>query len=545
MTPVNQPQNNEDIEIENLIIELREYDELTYKRESVDRGYEEYFDWVKRYWTSRGESLDFGDHGYLKQIYEDQSPSIDYMKSAQSGATERMITEAMWLPDQFKENSIYLFPTSSTISDLVQERIDEPINNNEYLTRVSGRAKKIMGKQADKIGLKRMSNGFIYFRGSNKPTQITSIAGDIIFVDELDRMLLESVPYFSKRLAHSKRKWERWASTPTLPNFGIHKRFLVTDQHHWFVKCNHCDEEQEVDFFDNVLFEMKNMDECEWAKIICRSCKEEIVPFKLKGRWIPQNPDSGKRGYFMSKMYSPYLAIKEMVEASQKASEFEVQQFYNQDLGVPYEPKGGKLTDDVLDASVKEYKWNDVSGNNYMGIDVGLNLHYIIQNDENIVEIGSCKSFADLDAKMVTYDIKKCVIDALPETRKSQEFADRFRGRVALCYYTGLKEVKRDEWFIVDKDNPQKLNTNRTMSLDMFTGRIRRQQIGIPKHWRDIPEFKEHMQGLTRMLVEKKDGSEEAQYVKTGADHLYHAGNYSNLARAVFNNTTEPEVWTF
>ena len=538
VTPNNQ--NND-----NLPELVNELSEIAYRRETAKRGYELYFDWVKRYWTSRGESLDFEDHGYLKQIYEDQSKSIDFMKSAQSGATERFVTEAMWLPDQFAENSIYLFPTSSTLSDLVQERIDDPINNNEYLVGVSGRAKKIMGKQADKIGLKRMSKGFIYFRGSNKPTQITSIAGDAIFVDELDRMLLESIPYFPKRLAHSKRKWERYGSTPTLPNFGIHKRFLITDQHHWFVKCNHCDLEQEVDFFENVEFKMKNDDECDWAKIICRGCKKEIIPFKLKGRWVPQNPESGRRGYFMSKMYSPYLDIKEMVESSQLFSESEIQQFYNQDLGIPYEPKGGKLGDDVIDAAVRDYKYNDVTGQNYMGVDVGLNLHFVIMNDENIVKIGSCKSFDDLDKEMVTYDVKKCVIDALPETRKAQEFADRFRGRVMLCYYTGLKEVKKDEWFLVDEKKSHKVNTGRTLSLDMFTGRIRRQQIGIPKHWRDIPEFKEHMQSLTRMLVEKKDGSEEAQYVKTGPDHLYHAGNYSNLARAIFNNTTKPEVWTF
>lgn len=538
-------QQNSDEEIKQLAIEIKEYDEIVYRRQCAERGCELYVDWVKRYWTSRGEPLDFEDHGYLKQIYEDQSPVIDYMKSAQSGATEKMITEAMWIPDQFKENSIYFFPTSGTISDLVQERIDEPINNNEYLSRVSGRAKKIMGKQADKIGLKRMSKGFVYFRGSNKPSQITSIAGDAIFVDELDRMLLESVPYMPKRLAHSKRKWQRWASTPTLPNFGIHKRFLVTDQHHWFVKCNHCDVEQEVDFFENVEFKMRNDNECEWARILCKSCKDDIVPYKLKGRWIAQNPDSSKRGYFMSKMYSPYLNIKEMVESSQKASEFEIQQFYNQDLGVPYEPKGGKLGDDVIDSAVRDYKYNDVAGSNYMGIDVGTNLHFIIMNDENIVKIGSCKSFDDLDKEMNTYNVKKAVIDALPETRKAQEFANRFKGRVLLCYYTGLKEVKKDEWFILDKENKQKLNTDRTMSLDMFTGRIRRQQVGVPKHWRDIPEFKEHMQNLTRMLVEKKDGSETAQYVKTGPDHLYHAGNYSNLARAVFNNTTVPEVWTF
>ena len=537
-----QTQNEGEQNLKELVGELGE---VSYKRAVAKLGYEKYFDWVQRYWTSRGESLDFEEHKYLLAVYKDQSQEIDIMKCAQSGATERLITEAIWMPDQFKENSIYLFPTSSTMSDLVQERIDEPINNNEYLAKVSGRAKKIMGKQADKVGLKRMSKGFIYFRGSNKPTQITSIAGDAIFVDELDRMLLESIPYFDKRLEHSKRKWQRWVSTPTLPNFGIHKRFILTDQLHWLVRCDSCDAEQEVDFYNNVEYKMKSDDECEWAKIICSSCKAEIVPYKLNGRWVAQNPDSNRRGYFFSKMYSPYMDIKRMVESSKRGSEFEIQQFNNQELGIPYEPKGGKLSDDVLDAAVRDYKYQDVSGNNYMGIDVGLNLHYIIQNDENIVEIGSVKNFEELDKKMINYNVKKAVIDALPETRKAQEFADRFRGRVMLCYYTGLKEVKKDEWFLVDSDNLQKLNTDRTMSLDMWTGRIRGQKVGLPKHWRDIPEFNEHMKNLTRMLVEKKDGSEEAQYVKTGTEHLYHAGNYSNLARAVFNKIVEPEIWTF
>ena len=228
--------------------------------------------WVKDNWTSRGDPLDFDEHTYLVQIYEDQSQDITYMKSAQTGATERMLTEAMWLPDQFKENSMYIFPTSGTVSDLVQERIDEPLNNNEYLRRVSGRSKRIMGKQADKIGLKRMSKGFVYFRGSNKPTQITSVPADAVFVDEVDRMVVENIPYFPKRLEHSNRKWQRWASTPTIPNFGIHKRFITTDQHHRYLKCTHCGEWQKLDFFENVKYEMKNDHECLWAKLICKKC---------------------------------------------------------------------------------------------------------------------------------------------------------------------------------------------------------------------------------------------------------------------------------
>ena len=122
---------------------------------------DDYYTWVFDNWSSRGLKLDFEKHKYLDQIYHDQSQILVFKKSAQSGGTERCLTEALWLPDQFRENSIYFFPTTSTISDLVQERVDEPINNNRYLMEVSGRAKKLLGKQADKVGLKRMSKGFV------------------------------------------------------------------------------------------------------------------------------------------------------------------------------------------------------------------------------------------------------------------------------------------------------------------------------------------------------------------------------------------------
>lgn len=97
--------------------------EELYQRAVDARGYEAYFDWVRRYWTSRGKPLDFKDHSYLLDFYKDQSDEIITMKSVQTGATERLVTEALWLPDQFKENAIYLFPTSGTLSDLVQERV--------------------------------------------------------------------------------------------------------------------------------------------------------------------------------------------------------------------------------------------------------------------------------------------------------------------------------------------------------------------------------------------------------------------------------------
>lgn len=463
------------------------------------------------------------------------------MKSAQTGASERFLTEALYLPDQFKVTVIYFFPTSGTISDLVQERVDEPIGASTYLRNVVRSSKNLMGKAADKVALKRMSNGFVYFRGANQPTQITSIAGDVIFVDELDRMPQENVPYLPKRLAHSEWKWERWASTPTIPNYGIHKEFLLTDQMHYNVKCQHCSTWQELDFFENVEYKMKTDLQAEWAKLVCRKCRKEIVPWMCETEWVPKYPDHDTRGYFISKMYSPLTDFKQMVESSLRSSESEIQQFYNQDLGLPYEPKGGRINEEVLQSCVRPYKLGSTDKPQYMGVDVGKVLHVTILNAENkMVYIGTVKAFEELDKLMAEYNIKICVVDGLPETREAQKFADRFKGRVYLCYYTGLKEPKKGEWF---KKENQKINTDRTLSLDMYSGKYKNQTIQLPQNLDFFEEFKEHMKSLTRIVREDKHGNFVAEYVQTGPDHYFHSGNYANLAKGVYDNRSEPEVF--
>ena len=302
-------------------------------------------------WKPRGNKLDFVKHKYLEQIYKDYEGRGDgeiyYQKSAQVGLTEKLVSEALWLVDQYNYNSIYFFPTTSTMADLVRERIDQPLRYSNYLASVASGAKLVMGKHADNIGLKRMSLGFCYFRGSNALAAITSVPGDAIFVDEVDRMNGESVPYFEKRLEHSNLRWQRWASTPTVSGFGINRLFVNSDQMHWMVKCNHCGQYQELDFFVNVDIDRKI--------ILCRHCKKQIIPWQLDGEWVAKFPDKPKRGYQICSLYSPMVNVAKLVEASQKVSEYEIQQFYNQNLGIPYEPRGGKINDDDLERCKKDY----------------------------------------------------------------------------------------------------------------------------------------------------------------------------------------------
>jgi hypothetical protein len=495
-----------------------------------------YFDWVRQNWYSRGNKLEFDVyHKYLIGIYQDQHEHIVAMKSAQVGLTERMITEAIWLPDQYAENSIYFFPTGSTVSDLVQERIDDPFNSSPYLSEVSGRAKKIMGKQADKVGLKKMSRGYAYFRSSNSPTQITSVAGDMIIVDEVDRVDPKSMPYFEKRLEHSDRKWQRWASTPTIPKMGIHKMFLESDQRYYHVKCNHCGKWQVLDFFTNVLVEEKRM--------VCVKCKKDIVGWQLEGRWEATNPKSNIHGYHINQLYSSRLNLKKIIEASKGQSEWEITQFYNQNLGLPYEPKGAKITDEDINSCLGEHTAPRHTNEDYtyMGVDVGKVLHWVVRTKDKIVGYGFCPNFTgpnSIEEVVKAFKVRGTVIDAMPEVRKSQEFANLFRGRVKINYYTGVKELTdvKKYW----KIDGIKCNSDRTIGLDNTFAEFKNQQIKLPVNL-DM-EFRNHLKSTVRIIEEGKSGQVKVSYVETSADHYLHACNYAKLSVNIFNVAT-PEVF--
>lgn len=518
-------------------------------------GHEPYLNWVENYWTSRGEPLEFKKHKYLVKIYKDQYSEIVYKKGAQAGVTERFVTEAIWLPDQFRENALYLMPTSGAISDMVQERIDEPINNSPYLVGASGRSGKILGKHADKVGLKRMGKGFAYFRGSQNATQITSVPADIVFVDERDRMTEENVPYFFKRLLHSKRKWMRTGGTPTIPGYGIDLEYERSDQREYWIKCIHCNEQQHLNFEENVIYDWDdNTKKVTNEKLVCKKCKQIVVPWDCHTEWIAQNKNSDVHGYFIHQLYSPFLDLKELVVNSKKTAIWELQQFFNQDLGLAYEPEGAKITEQILKACIRDYAIPFTSADTVVGVDVGRDLHVVSRDKERVVDIRKCKHFFkedgenSLEAYLEARQPKKIVIDALPETRSAMKLAKKFPGRVFLCYYSGLKEVKDKEikkgvWYKIAKGEPV-VHTDRTLSIDSSFGQIKAQTCFMPKNIDDYLEFKTQMKALVRVILEDSKGDMKAEYKKQGEDHYAHAFNYATMAADMMSRIVVPEIFT-
>jgi hypothetical protein len=394
-------------------------------------------------------------------------------------------------------------------------------------------------KYADNVGLKRMTKGFIYFRGSNSLSMITSIAADAIFVDELDRMETDNVPLFEKRLLNSDMKWKRWASTPTVSGFGIDKRWEESDQHYYYVKCNHCNEWQTLSFFENVE-ELSAPDGIDPdGLLVCRRCRKHIVPWLLEGKWEATKVSS-VRGYFLNQLCSPQLDLKNMIKASKRTSQSEIQQFYNQDLGLTYEPKGASLTEADLKACIRGYKLGEREDDEFVGIDVGKFFHVIKLGRERLLDV---QEFTDKD-ELINYlngcNLKGMVIDALPETRISQEVVKAFEGRAHYSYYSGIKPTKVNEWWQIKDD---KVVTDRTLSLDELYSRIKTQKMHLPNNIFEKKDFVAHYKSTTRVVTKEEGDKTRVDYKEVGPDHYLHASNYANMARDIFEqNGAEPFI---
>lgn len=523
-----------------------------FNKEELD----DYFTWVQNVWTnSRGEPLDFKDHKYLEGIYKDQHHSIVYIKGAQLGVSERLISEAVWICDRLGKNVLYTFPTSSQLSDFAQARLEPVFNMSDYLSRITGSMSademKEKGldpgdfKKVGKVGLKQVRNGFLYLRGSQNQQQIISVDADVVFLDERDRFMEAHVPYIDKRLLHSTLKWRREASTPTFPGFGVDNSYKESDQREWQVKCPHCGRWQELDFFKNV--------DLENAEVFCRFCKKKGIQRLGNGRWYITKPENSEvHGYRISGLYNPRRTTKDLVEQYEKAknSGFSaMQQFYNQVLGMSFEAEGQKILVSELEAIKGDYETPFKTKGTFAGADVGTKIHVVVSDIYNrknrYVYIGSVSKFFgprdSLEELMKQYDIKTMVIDAKPETRKVKELAEAFPNKIYAAYYP-TRKFDLNQYFIFD-DIKSEVYIDRTISLDYLVSDIHNELVQLPSNAKWIPEFYDHMTASVRVtdIGQKHLSSEElkgmrmqdtpqAKWVEKGADHFFHAANYNRIA---------------
>jgi hypothetical protein len=204
-----------------------------------------------------------------------------------------------------------------------------------------------------------------------------------------------------------------------------------------------------------------------------------------------------KRGYHYSQLFSHYVDPGDILHQYRTTNN--LQDFFNLKIGVAYVEAENRLTlAEVLALCGNEGIASSCPGPCYMGVDQGRNLHVVISEQHlgragKVVHLGVYRDWEELDRLMKVFNVTRCVVDALPETRNARAFADRHRRKVFLNYY---QERQKGAY----KWNEQDLTVscNRTESMDASHNEIMQGKIILPRESDLVREFAEHLHNVAK-----------------------------------------------
>ena len=493
----------------------------------------------------------FKYHPWCREVHDSQASYNSTMKAAQMGLTEVAINLAFFTVDVLKRDVLYVLPTAVNASDFSKSRFNTALLNSPYL--------KGLFTDTNTVGLKQAGGVNLYIRGSRGDSNLKSIPVSVLVLDEADEMDQRAIWLALERLSGQVHKTVHSLSTPTIPQFGIHKLFLQGTQEHFYFKCPRCGRLTELVFPDclEICGETITDPDVKKSFLKCKECKgkilhEEKPDFLKKAFWESTvRVEEDHRSFYVNQMYSYTVTPGELALAHFRGigDEAAMVEFWNSKLGLPYIPDGGQVTDEEIQSSVRNYfKENmrpDIGSNRtiVMGIDQGKWNHVVIVEfmlagtgtDINAASMAKVlwegklpgNDFTSIDPLMREWQVKACVIDADPQINDARRFARRFPGYAYLCRYR--RGVTGKELSVAEEDGGAPIVTvDRTNWLDASMGRFHSDRVVIPAN--TSLEFKDHIKALVRTYEKDDQGNPKAVYLNTGPDHFGHAFNYAEIA---------------
>jgi len=487
-------------------------------------------DWAVARIRLEGRPLRFEGHEYLKPIYDDTSHHVVLSKAAQIGGTTWAILRSIYACITGL-NVVYFFPTRTDVIEFSKSRVTPLLADNRFLSK--------MMTDTDTAGLKKIGDSYLYLRGMQSTVGMKSVPADMIVFDELDETSPAAKAMAKERLAHSDYKRIVELSNPSLPHYGIDEQFQKSDQRHWTLKCPHCGhwtapaKKFPMKLGRDVRIIRPRKDGTHY--LACIKCSRELDI--ANGEWVADFPDRPIHGYRISQLFSSKIDPGEILE-DYRTTRFP-DRFYNLKIGVPWADLETRL--DMMSVlslcTETTMEESSDSGICVMGVDTGKKLHVVILRvdevedckQKHLIHVRTCNDFSELDLLMERFKIQRCVIDGLPETHATRDFANRYVRKVFLCFFNEHQRGKPN-WDY----RSLTVQVNRTESLDASRAAVRDKLVTLPRRQPIVEEFAKHMAADARMLDENEEtGEKRYRYVRTGADHFSLAFTYALLASPV------------
>ena len=463
--------------------------------------------------NEKGSILEFKNHRFLKDIYDDWSPIQVARKPSQIGFSTLEIIKTINASKYRDWNIIYTLPTFSDVNQFVSSKVNALIQSNSLLEKLT--------RDKDTITQKKIGKGFIYYRGTfsskTKAEKMESgvgimLSADLLVHDESDRSDQVILEQYESRLSASDYKGQWYFSNPTNPFTLSQKLWEKSDQKHWFIKCSHCGEWQYLDFFKNVLDN----------KYVCIKCHRELTDEdRRNGQWIKKYK-SDISGYWINHLMCPWIP------ASKIQSEYEnktKQYFYNFVLGLPYIGSDITINKETILQAI-DYTIPNLQQDNVLGVDQGIKKHWVLGNSQGIFKVGVTEDWKDIEKLIKVYDVKTAVFDALPDLTEPRKIRDKYSGIVWLNFYK--KDIRKAD-FITWDDKTHTVYCDRTKIIQMTMDELVDRKIRFQMKAEELEKYIEHWSSLYKIVEEDSLGIERDVWETGGEDHFVHATLYFRL----------------
>lgn len=314
----------------------------------------------------------------------------------------------------------------------------------------------------------------------------------------------------------------------------------------------------------------------------CPKCKYTINDTQ-NGRYVPHNPGADVHSYSVSQLASKRISIKEIWEFYKTTTN--IAEFYNGKLGLPWVDEDNRgVSMDQLKACVDDTQfWGREVSNSTgcaMGVDQGAGYVVAVIGDlmdngkkrirhVEIIENNNPRYFVNgekvtpflrLRELMKEFDVRLCVVDAMPNSNDALQFAQDFRSRVFLAWYqrdakhvvqwgdkrTTGEGIRKAGSFLKFKYT---VTLSRYLSMGAMLGAWEHGNYVIPEPSKLVQIcrseettqliplspaerlFDHHCRLIKQFTVTNEDtGEGKHEWIYTGGDpHLSHASNYLNV----------------
>jgi len=470
-----------------------------------------------------GNKLEFKNHSFLIDVYNDWTPVQTIRKSSQVGFSTAVILKTLWAAKYKDLNIIYTLPSFSDVGQFVPSKVNAIISQNPILQEWT--------KDKDTIFQKKVGNHFIYYRGTiSRKSQEKAIesgvgimfTADLLIADEADRSEQKILEQYESRLEASDYKGKWYFSNPSHPNTINQKLWEKSDQKYWFIKpgCGHW---QYLEYPDNI----KN------GKFVCKECGKEITDEdRINGEWVRKYKNRDISGYWINQLMAVWHSAKEIEEqAKTKSKDY----FYNFVLGLPYRGEGALIDRDLI-AKAIDYTNVNFKRGNVLGVDVGLVKHFVLGNKQGIFKVGAVKDWDEIEFLIKKYDVGTAVFDALPDLTEPRKLQQKYLGIIWLSYFK--KEIRKAEFVKWDK-NSHTVYSDRGKMLGLVINELVDRKIRFQMKLEELEEYIKHWNSVYKIKKEDSMGIEQEIWETDGENHLVMATIYWKLALMLEGGETE------